>query len=154
MRLVFGLLVALFALAGACYAAPSAPPPYDEALAKRLDADERGMKRYVLVILKTGPKEPRSEAERSKLFNGHMANINRLAAEGKLVVAGPLAKNERQYAGIYVLNIADVAEVDALMATDPAVAAGAFAYEAYGWYGSAALQEVNGIHGRIDKTNR
>jgi uncharacterized protein YciI len=154
MRLVFGLLMATSVLAGVSQAASTSPPPYDEALAKRLGADERGMKRYVLVILKTGPKEPASEAERSKLFNGHMANIKRLAAEGKLVVAGPLAKNERQYAGIYVLNVAAVAEVDALMATDPAVAAGAFAYEAYSWYGSAALQEVTGIHGRIDKTNR
>jgi uncharacterized protein YciI len=132
----------------------SAAPAYDAALAQRLGADERGMKQYVLVILKRGPKETASEAERAKLFQGHMANINRLAAEGKLVVAGPLAKNERGYAGIYVLNVADVASADALMATDPAVAAGAFAYEAYGWYGSAALQDVPDIHSRIDKTAR
>lgn len=148
-------IAACLAIVGVAYAAETAAPaPYDAALAQRLGADERGMKSYVLVILKGGPKEPASEAERSKLFQGHMANIKRLAAEGKLVVAGPLAKNARDYAGIYVLNIADVAAADALMASDPAVAAGAFAYEAYGWYGSAALQEVTALHERIDKTGR
>jgi len=155
MRWLLVLGAACLAWAAPSSAAPAAErPAYDEALAQRLGADERGMKMYVLVILKRGPKEPVSEAERSKLFQGHMANINRLAAEGKLVVAGPLGKNERGYAGIFVLNVADVAAAEALMASDPAVAAGAFAYEAYGWYGSAALMEVNGIHARIDKTGR
>ena len=36
--------------------APAAPTPaFDQALAKTLGADERGMRNYVLVILKTGP---------------------------------------------------------------------------------------------------
>ncbi len=148
------LLVMAAAACLATTAASGASPAYDAALAKRLGGDERGMKQYVLVILKRGAKEPASEADRSKLFQGHMANIKRLAAEGKLLIAGPLAENERGYAGVYVLNIPDVAAADALMATDPAVAAGAFAYEAYGWYGSAALQDVSGIHARIDKTAR
>jgi len=34
----------------------AAKPTYDAALAKRTGADERGMRPYVLVILKTGPK--------------------------------------------------------------------------------------------------
>jgi uncharacterized protein YciI len=156
MRLLFviGAAACLAAMAPASAAPAAEAPMYDAALAQRLGADERGMKKYVLVILKRGPKEAASEAERSKLFEGHMANINRLADEGKLVVAGPLGKNERGYSGIFVLNIADVAGADALMAGDPAVAAGAFTYEAFGWYGSAALMEVNAIHGRIDKTGR
>jgi uncharacterized protein YciI len=155
MRVLFAVGFACLAAVNAAGAAEATPPPaYDAALAQRLGADERGMKKYVLVILKRGAKEAASEAERSKLFEGHMANINRLADEGKLVVAGPLGKNERGYSGIFVLNIADVAGADALMGSDPAVAAGVFAYEAYGWYGSAALMEVNALHGRIDKTGR
>ena len=43
------------------------------------------------------------------------------------------------------------AEAEALVATDPAVMAGALAGEAYMLYGSAALQEVTGIHYRISR---
>jgi uncharacterized protein YciI len=132
----------------------AAPPPYDAALAQRLGADERGMKRYVFVLLKTGPKADIPKEESSKLFAGHMANIGRLAAEGKLVMAGPMMDNDRHYEGIFIFNVKTVSEAEALLATDPAVAGGVLAFEAYGWYGSAALQETVAIHGRIDKTGR
>lgn len=131
-----------------------AAPPYDAALAARLGADERGMKSYVLVMLKTGPKTDTPQAEQSKLFAGHMANIGRLADENKLIVAGPMSKNDRGYEGIFILNVTKRAEAEALLATDPAIAAGLLAYDTYGWYGSAALQETLAIHARIDKTNR
>jgi uncharacterized protein YciI len=131
-----------------------APPPYDEALAKRLGADERGMKSYVFVLLKTGPKTDIPTEERSKLFAGHMTNMGRMAAEGKLVMAGPMVKNDHHYEGIFIFNVKTVKEAETLLATDPAVAGGALAFEAYGWYGSAALQETLAIHYRIDKTGR
>ena len=134
--------------------AEAAKPPYDAALAQRLGADERGMKRYVFVILKTGPKADLPKDERDKLFTGHMVNLNRLADEGKLVVAGPLFKNDRQYEGLFVFNVGTVKEAETLLATDPAVAGGALAFEAYAWYSSAALMEVTPLHKRIDKTNR
>ena len=133
---------------------PAVRPPYDEALANRLGANDRGMKAYVLVMLKTGPKADLPKEELSKLFAGHMANINRLAAAGTLVVAGPMAPNDHQYEGIFIFNVTTVEEARALLATDPAVAAGALAFEPYVWYGSAALQETTAIHGRIDKTGR
>ena len=134
--------------------AEGAKPPYDAALAQRLGADERGMKRYVFVILKTGPKSDLPKEERDKLFTGHMVNLNRLADEGKLVVAGPLFKNDRQYEGIFVFNVGTVKEAETLLATDPAVAGGALAFEAYAWYSSAALMEVTALHKRLDKTSR
>lgn len=134
--------------------AETAKPPYDAALAQRLGADERGMKRYVFVILKTGPKADLPKDERDRLFTGHMVNLNRLADEGKLVVAGPLFKNDRQYEGIFVFNAGTVKEAEALLATDPAVAGGALAFEAFAWYSSAALMEIPALHKRIDKTGR
>lgn len=142
------------AAAAAQEAPPTAPASYDAPLAARLGADERGMKGYVLVILKSGPRAAIPKEEEAKLFTGHMANLNRLANEGKLVVAGPLAKNDRQYEGIFVFNVKTVKEAETLLSTDPAVAGGALAFEAYGWYSSAALQEVVAIHNRIDKTRR
>jgi uncharacterized protein YciI len=132
----------------------AALPPYDPALAERLGADPRGMRSYVFVILKTGPKGDLTKEESSKLFAGHMANIKRLAAEGKLVVAGPFQENANHYEGLFVFNVKTVKEAEALLVTDPAVAAGRFSYEAYGWYGSAAMMEITSIHNRIDKTGR
>lgn len=150
-------LAATFALCCtllACTTTPATPPAptgYDAALAQRLGADERGMRQYVLVILKTGPAANLSDEERTRLFNGHMANINRLAEAGQLVVAGPLGANERQYRGIFIFTVSTVEEAAALVATDPAVETGIFAYEAYPWYGSAALMEVPALHERLQR---
>lgn len=148
-------VLALCSLLLACATTPTAPTAptagYDGALAQRLGADERGMRPYVLVILKTGPATGLSDGERTRLFNGHMANINRLAEEGRLVVAGPLGPNERQYRGIFIFTVSSVEEAAALVATDPAVEAGVFAYEAYPWYGSAALMELPALHERLER---
>ncbi|WP_260392461.1 hypothetical protein [Empedobacter falsenii] len=35
-------------------------------------------------------------------FRGHLDNINRLVKEEKLVVAGPMGKNEKNYCGIFI----------------------------------------------------
>lgn len=154
MKSLFMVLSLVTATLGQEKPIPLTPPSYDEALAKRLGADERGMKSYVLVILKTGPRADIPKEERSKLFAGHMANIGRLASEGTLIVAGPMAPNDRHYEGIFIFNVKTIKEAEALLATDPAVAGGALAFEAYGWYSSAALQETVAIHARIDKSSR
>lgn len=46
-------------------------------LADSLGADERGMKTYMLVILKTGPKDAEitDKTQRSELFKGHFSNM-------------------------------------------------------------------------------
>jgi uncharacterized protein YciI len=149
------ILVLLFVLLAQPAVAEDAVavPAYDAALAERLGADERGMKRYMLVILTTGPRTDLSDAERSEFFQGHMANIGRLAEAGTLVVAGPLAKNDRGYRGIFILDVTTEDAARTLLQTDPAVAAGVFSFEVYGWYGSAALQETFDIHKRIAKSN-
>lgn len=126
---------------------------YDAALAERLDADERGMKRYVLVMLTTGPNSELPKSEQTELFSGHMTNIGRLADEGKLIVAGPFAKNDRNYRGLFIFDVTTEEEAKALLASDPAVKAGVLSFETYGWYGSAALQETYAIHQRIDKSS-
>ena len=125
---------------------------YDADLAKRLGADERGMKSYVLCILKTGPKDAEIKGEERKaIFAGHFANINKLADEGKLAVAGPFGKNEKSYRGLYVFNVATVEEAEKLVLRDPAVAAGVFVPDLTPWYGSAAMMVVNETHKRIEK---
>ncbi|NCI47109.1 YciI family protein [Sediminibacterium soli] len=132
--LVFFLFVTGFS-AGA----QTANPVYNKPLADSLGADEYGMKMYVLVILKTGPAQITEKKTSDSLFAGHMANIGRLAKEGKLTVAGPLQKNERNYRGIFIFNVHSIEEAKTIVQTDPAVKAGIFDTELYGWYGSAAL---------------
>ncbi len=125
---------------------------FDALLAKKLEADEFGMKTYVFCILKTGSNSTATTEERQKYFEGHMANINKLAEEKKLVIAGPFMKNERDYRGIFIFNCATIEEAKAIVETDPAVAAKIFDVELTLWYGSAALQLVNENHNKIAKT--
>jgi hypothetical protein len=111
---------------------------YDPELAKKLGADERGMKNYVLVMLKIGSNTTTNKAYIDSCFTGHMSNMTRLAGEGKLIVAGPLGKNERTYRGIFILDV-PYEEAPAVLQTDPAIHSGLLDYETYHWYGSAAL---------------
>lgn len=124
---------------------------FDPALAERLGADDYGMRRYVLAILKSGPTQMEAGPERDALFAGHMATIQRLAGEGKLAVAGPFGPNDLEFRGIFVLNVATVDEARALVENDPTVQAGVFVVELLPWYGSAALGVVNETHSRIQR---
>jgi hypothetical protein len=147
MKWLLPLLLALATLVGA---QESKHPTYDAALARKLGADEHGMKMYALVLLKRGPHTELSKEEAASVFAGHMANINRLAAGGQLTFAAPLEENER-YRGIFVFNVATIEEANALLATDPAVPAGTLVGEVYLLYGSAALQQVTALHHRISQ---
>ena len=125
---------------------------YNENLAKSLQADDYGMKKYVFCILKTGSNTSATKEEQTKYFEGHMANINKLAKEGKLVLAGPFMKNDRNYRGVFIFNVESIEEAKSLVDTDPAVQAKLFEAELNPWYGSAALQEITKIHKTIEKT--
>jgi uncharacterized protein YciI len=125
---------------------------YDEAVAKSLHADEYGMKKYVFCLLKSGSNTTASKEETKKLFEGHMENIGKLVKEGKLVVAGPFMKNDRNYRGIYIFNVETIEEAKALVATDPAIKANLLEAELTPWYSTAALQETVKIHDKIAKT--
>jgi uncharacterized protein YciI len=126
-------------------------PKYDKALAESLGGDEYGMKMYVLAILKTGTNKTDNKEILNELFKGHMENINRLADEGKLIVAGPLKKNDKNYRGIFILNVKTIEEANALLLTDPAVKEKLFEVEVFEWYGSAALPEYLKIQEKIEK---
>lgn len=123
---------------------------YDAKLAAKLKADDNGMKTYVMAFLKAGPKRNRPREEAQKLQAAHRANINRLAAEGKLVLAGPFA-DDGDLRGIYIFDVTTVAEAEALTKTDPAIQAGQLAMELHPWYGSAALMTIPELHSRIEK---
>lgn len=114
---------------------------YDEELANSLGADDYGMKSYILVILKTGSNLTTNEAFIDSCFNGHMENIGRLSEEKKLILAGPIGKNENLYRGIFILNVTTFEEAKVLLKTDPSINENLLEAEMYKWYGSAALSE-------------
>jgi len=116
-------------------------PDYDSTLAKKLGADDYGMKSYVLAILKTGSNATTDKAFIDSCFSGHMDNIFRLVDEGKLIVAGPLGKNDNAYRGIFILNVKTIEEAQELVQTDPAINSKLLDADLYNWYGSAALPE-------------
>lgn len=145
------LLFIGFVIARPTFACAQSPNPvYDSTLAKKLNADEYGMKKYVMVLLKTGSETQLSKTQTDSLFAGHMANINRLAEAGKLVVAGPFFKNDK-YRGIFILNASSIEEGKQLVDSDPAIRAKLLDPELLLWYGSAALSETLDIHKRIEK---
>lgn len=114
-------------------------PNYDSTLAKSLGADDYGMKGYTLVLLKTGSNRTTDRDFINKCFTGHMSNINRLVELGKLIVAGPLGKNDKTYRGVFILNTTDLKEAEEMLQTDPAIKERLLDAELYNWYGSAAL---------------
>lgn len=124
---------------------------YDPALAKKLNADDYGMKQYVLMILKKGSANITDKKILDSIFHGHMANIQRLASEKKLILAGPIGENEKNYEGIFVFNTGDTTEARQWLDTDPAIQSKDLDAEIYSWYGSAALQEVLEIHKHLQK---
>ncbi len=112
---------------------------YDKHLADSLGADEYGMKNYVLVILKTGSVKIEDQKISDSLFGGHMRNIKSLADQGKLVLAGPIHKNEKEYRGLFILNVKTIDEARDLLQTDPTIKAKLLDAELYNWYGAACL---------------
>jgi hypothetical protein len=78
-------------------------PIYDSILAKNLQADNYGMKMYVFVMLKTGTNTSTDKTARDKAFAGHMKNIQYMADNGKLAVAGPFEKGGT-HRGLFILK--------------------------------------------------
>jgi hypothetical protein len=123
---------------------------YDSILAKKLNADDYGMKNYVLVLLKPGSNTSVDKVTEDSLFHGHLNNITRLAGKGDLVLAGPFGENN-MYRGLFILNVANFDGAKKLLETDPAIKAKLLEPEMYLWYGTAVLQEMFSLHRKIQK---
>ena len=149
MRFLF-VIVSLFVFIQLT-SAQTVNPDYDSTLAKKFGADDYGMKSYVFAILKTGTNTTTDKAFIDSCFSGHMANIVRLVNEGKLIVTGPLGKNDNTYRGIFIFNVATIEEAEELVQTDPAINSGLLDADLYRWYGSAALPEYLEASQKIGK---
>lgn len=130
-----------FCLISAIIVAQNTNPNYDSTLAKKLGADDYGMKGYVLVMLKTGTNTTATKTEIDRCFRSHMNNINAMVKTGELIVAGPMGKNDHSYRGIFILNVDSIEKAKELLKADAAVNYQILEAEYFNWYGSAALPE-------------
>ena len=101
--------------------------------AKRM---EDNIRQFWFVMLTKGTNRSQDSLTASKIQEGHMANIKRLYKEGKLKVAGPFGDNGN-WIGIFIFDCETKEEVERLLSTDPAVAAGRLLYEIHPWYTSS-----------------
>ena len=91
------------------------------------------MKRYWLVLLQKGPNRNQDSISAEKIQAAHMANINRLAKEGELIMAGPIGV-EDDLRGIFLMNCTDSTEVENFVKTDSAVMTGRLIMKYYPWW--------------------
>jgi uncharacterized protein YciI len=146
--LILACLLPVFFSSGVNNAQVATPVVKDPVLAKKLGADENGMRQYVLVILKTGPKHVPEGPARDEMFAGHFANIKRLANAGKLVVAGPFG-DKNDWRGLFIFAVDNKKEAENLVATDPVIRNGEMIAEYHLLYSSAALMTINDVHKQI-----
>lgn len=99
---------------------------------------------YTLVYLVTGPgSASHTKEDRQTIFQGHMANMKKLAEAGDLVIAGPFGKpRDKSWRGIQVFNTGDRERARVLAASDPGVSSGEFAALFVPMRASEALREA------------
>lgn len=91
------------------------------------------IKQYWFVLLTKGPSRSQDSATAAKIQAGHIANIKRLYYDGKIKVAGPFGE-EGDWQGIFIFDCDTKDEVEKLLKTDPAIAAGRLSYQIKSWW--------------------
>lgn len=123
---------------------------YDAELAKKVGANEMGMRSYVLVLLKSSGKPVPEGKERDEMFAGHFANMKKHAAAGKLVLAGPLDGVDGMR-GLFVFAVDNIDEAKKLTETDPVIVKGEMVAHYHKYYGNAGIMLLNEMYERIAK---
>jgi len=93
---------------------------------------------YWFVMLLKGPNRSQDSVTAAKIQEGHMANMARLHKEGKLKVAGPFGDGG-DWVGLFIFDASvpgckTKEEIELLVKTDPAVAAGRLKYDIRTWW--------------------
>lgn len=146
----WSFFIAIFVVIGALSVkAQDKNPNLDTTLVKKYGGDDYGMKKFTLVILSTGDSTYSDQQFVSKCFRGHLENIHKMVDAGDLIVAGPLAKNEDSFRGIFIFNHTDTEKINAFLLEDPAIKHHILKPELYTWFGSAALPAYLDIADKI-----
>ena len=130
-----GLMLEVLAMKGAAATAvPRAGVPSDEGD----PPPEWAMRKYVIGFLFRGPNRVEDEKESDRLQRAHLANIARLHAEGKIILAGPFL-DKTDLCGVFLFDVETVEEAKALCDTDPALQAGSLRVELHPWYSAKGI---------------
>ena len=135
------LLAAAAALAPARAQSPAPPDPATPTGPPAASKDPGGyeMTTYYVGLLYRGPSwSPEDTRERRAIQEGHLANIQRLADEGKLLLAGPFTDGG-ELRGLFVFQVGSLEEAKALCDSDPAVKAGRLRVELHPWYSAKGI---------------
>ena len=103
---------------------------------------------FVWVFLNKKENKEELPAEQVKeIMDGHMANISRLAKEGKLLAAGPFEEG----GGIFVFDSHSFAEVNEWLSTDPGIQAKRWDIELFSY--TARTGSVCSVGEKYEMTN-
>lgn len=108
------------------------------AVAAEKEEPQYQMRTYVFGFLYVGPTKIEDAAKMKELQAGHMANIGKLAEEGKLILAGPF-RDKGDLRGIFLFNTESVEEAKGWCDSDPAVMAGALRVDLKPWFSAKGI---------------
>jgi len=117
---------------------------FEETEEKPARAEMAPMRGYWMGIIKRGPNYAieRSEVEAAAMQKAHLDRIGEIAAEGKMILAGPFGPQEGvddPLIGLFLYTVPTREEAEALAASDPAVAAGRLRVEVVEWWGVSGI---------------
>ena len=97
------------------------------------------MKRYVFMLLEQGENRTQDSISAANIQKGHMEHLDKLAAMGKLVMAGPFEKGGK-YRGLLIFDTETTEEAEQLEQDDPAVKSGRLKMTTFFWWTAKGTQ--------------
>ena len=93
------------------------------------------LERYSFVLLKRGPRAIEfSDEELNRLQEQHLAHLDAMKEQGRLVLAGPFSDQADENLRGFCLYRTSVEETRRLAESDPSLQAGRMAVDVMGWW--------------------